>query len=283
MANRLDIVFEQLRARNEGALIPLSPGDKAPFTTSMEIIDMLAEIGSDAIEIAVPTRYPWMEGTAMQIHQLEAIEQGVAPSDSFKLMETAREKYPDWPLVTLNFMGPVLTYGQDNYVSGCKRASMDAVDIPDYPYVSANDPLNFGADLVNNDVYFVVDVTTDLAVAEEGTREYNLLCNLIKKSGGFLFMIAQAGGVSGTKDSLPIDTLKPAVDRVKELEEKFGVNTPIIVVCGISTPEQVRDSIRVVGADGVMLGSAISKRIQAGESLEHIQPFAQTLKDATRV
>lgn len=283
MANRLDIVFEQLRARNEGALIPLSPGDKAPFTTSMEIIDMLAEIESDAIEIAVPTRYPWMEGTAMQIHQLEAIEQGVAPSDSFKLMETAREKYPDWPLVTLNFMGPVLTYGQDNYVSGCKRASMDAVDIPDYPYVSANDPLNFGADLVNNDVYFVVDVTTDLAVAEEGTREYNLLCNLIKKSGGFLFMIAQAGGVSGTKDSLPIDTLKPAVDRVKELEEKFGVNTPIIVVCGISTPEQVRDSIRVVGADGVMLGSAISKRIQAGESLEHIQPFAQTLKDATRV
>jgi len=77
--------------------------------------------------------------------------------------------------------------------------------------------------------------------------------------------------------------LKPAVERVKELEEKFGVNTPIIVVCGISTPEQVRDSIRVVGADGVMLGSAISKRIQAGESLEHIQPFAQTLKDATRV
>lgn len=283
MANRLDIVFEQLRARNEGALIPLSPGDKAPFTTSMEIIDMLAEIESDALEIAVPTRYPWMEGKAMQIHQLEAIEQGVAPSDSFKLMEAARQKYPDWPLVTLNFMGPVLTYGQDNYVSGCKRASMDGVDIPDYPYVSANDPLNFGADLVNNDVYFIVDVTTDLAVADEGTREYDLLCNLIKKSGGFLFMIAQAGGVSGTKDSLPIDTLKPAVDRVKELEEKFGVNTPIIVVCGISTPEQVRDSIRVVGADGVMLGSAISKRIQAGESLEHIQPFAQTLKDATRV
>jgi len=96
-------------------------------------------------------------------------------------------------------------------------------------------------------------------------------------------MIAQAGGVSGTKDSLPVDILKPAVERVKKLEEKFGVHTPIIVVCGISTPEQVRDSIRVVGADGVMLGSAISKRLQVGESLEHIQSFAKMLKDATRV
>jgi len=283
MANRLDVAFEKLRNTNEGALIPLSPGDKEPFSTSMEIIHMLAEIGADALEIAVPTRFPWMEGKAMQIHQLEAIEQKVGPADSFKLMETARKEYPDWPLVTLNFMGPVLTYGQSNYVSGCMRADMDAVDIPDYPYVSREDPLNFGADLLNNHVYFIVDLTTDLALAPEGTCEYDLLCNLIKKSKGFLFMIAQAGGVSGTKDKLPIDTLIPAVERVKRLEEKFGVNTSIIVVCGISTPEQVHESLRVVGADGVMLGSAISKRLQAGESLEHIQPFAQSLKDATRV
>lgn len=283
MVNRLDTTFGRLRSNNEGALIPLSPGDKAPFETSMEIIDMLAEIGSDALEIAIPTRFPWMEGKAMQIHQLEAIEQGVGPADSFKLMEKAREKYPDLALVTINFMGPVLTYGQTNYVSGCKRASMDGVDIPDYPYVSRHDPLAFGTELIKNHVYFIVDVTTELALAREGTPEYKLLCSLIQKSGGFLFMIAQAGGVSGTKDTLPVDTLKPAIERVKQLEEKYVVQTPVIVVCGISTPEQVYDSIRVVGADGVMLGSAISKRLQAGESLEHIQPFAKMLKDATRI
>ena len=123
--NRLDIAFRALRERNEGALIPLAPGDKAPYSTSMEIIDMFAEAQADAIEIAIPTRYPWMEGKAMQIHQLEAIEQGVRPSDSFGLMDAAREKYPEWPLIAINFMGPVLTYGQDNYIAGCARASMD--------------------------------------------------------------------------------------------------------------------------------------------------------------
>ncbi len=61
MENRLDSMFEQLRGRNEGALIPLSPGDKAPFKISNEIIEMFMEAGADAIEIALPTRYPWME------------------------------------------------------------------------------------------------------------------------------------------------------------------------------------------------------------------------------
>jgi tryptophan synthase alpha chain len=249
----------------------------------MEIIDMFAEAQADAIEIAIPTRYPWMEGKAMQIHQLEAIEQGVRPSDSFGLMEAAREKYPEWPLIAINFMGPVLTYGQDNYIAGCARASMDAVDIPDYPLSRSDDVLGFGAQLLTNDTYFVVDITTDLAVAPEGTPEYELLRKLVRISGGFLFMIAQAGGVSGTKDTLPVDVLKPAVERVKALEDELGVHTPIIVVCGISTPEQVRGSIRDVGADGVMLGSAVSKRLQAGESVERAQPFVTELKDATRV
>ncbi len=282
MGNRLDRLFEQLRSRNEGALIPLSPGDKAPFTKSNEIIDMFMETGADAIEIAVPTRYPWMEGKNMQIHQLEAIEESVKSSDSFELMKFTREKYPEWPLLTINFMGPVFKYGQSNYIQGCVDASIDAVDIPDYAYISQNDSLGFVSDLLINNVYFIVDITTSLATAEEGTRQYDLLCKLIKKSKGFLFMIAQPGGVSGTKTKLPVDELKPAVDRVKMLEDEFKVNTPIIIVCGISSPEQVYESIRTVGADGVMLGSAISKRLQAGETIEKIAPFARELKEATK-
>jgi len=282
MENRLDSMFEQLRGRNEGALIPLSPGDKAPFKISNEIIEMFMEAGADAIEIAVPTRYPWMEGKNMQIHQLEALEESVKSSDSFELMKFTREKYPDWPLLTINFMGPVFKYGQANYVQGCVDASIDAVDIPDYAYVGQNDSLGFVSDLLSSNIYFIVDITTKLAIAEEGTKEYALLCKLIKESKGFLFMIAQPGGVSGTKSSLPIEELKPAVDRVKKLEDDFKVNTPIIVVCGISSPDQVYQSIRTVGADGVMLGSAISKRLQAGETIEKIAPFTRELKEATK-
>ncbi len=92
----------------------------------------------------------------MQIHQLEALEESVKSSDSFELMKFTREKYPDWPLLTINFMGPVFKYGQANYVQGCVDASIDAVDIPDYAYVGQNDSLGFVSDLLSSNIYFIV-------------------------------------------------------------------------------------------------------------------------------
>lgn len=283
MKNQMDEIFKSLRDRNEGALIPLSPGDKAPYSLSMELIDLFERVDSDFVEVAIPTRYPWMEGANMQIHQLDAIRDGIRTADSFGLMETAHQKHPQLPLVTINFMGPAFGYGLKNYAESCKRAGILAADIPDYPYVTGKDHEGFGKDLLANGVHFIVDITMDLATAPSGSPKYNLCLDLVKKSTGFLFLIAQAGGQSGVKDKLPVDELKPACDRLRSMEAETGVYTPIIVVCGISTPEQVRDSIRRVGADGVMLGSAVSKRLQAGESLEKIEPFVRSLKDATRL
>jgi tryptophan synthase alpha chain len=283
MNNQMDEVFKKLHEKNEGALIPLSPGDKAPYTFSLELVDLFERIGTDILEIAIPTRYPWMEGANMQIHQLDAIRDDIKTSDSFGLMETAHQRHPNLPLVTINFMGPAFGYGIHNYSESCKRAGIVGVDIPDYPYVVSNDHEGFGASLHKNGVHFIVDITMDIATAPVGSPKYKLCFDLVRKSSGFLFLIAQAGGISGVKDKLPVDELKPACERLREMEAEAGVSTPIIIVCGISTPEQVRDSIRLVGADGVMLGSAVSKRLQAGESLEKIEPFVRSLKDATRL
>jgi tryptophan synthase alpha chain len=249
----------------------------------MELVDLFERVGSDIVEIAIPTRYPWMEGANMQIHQLDAIKEGIHTSDSFGLMEAVKNKHPELPVVTINFMGPVIGYGAVRYADSCRKAGIVGADVPDYPYVVGDDHEKFGKELLDNQVHFIMDITMDVATAPEGSPKYALLERLIRKSSGFLFLIAQAGGQSGVKDKLPADELKPACDRIRRLEEKFNVHTPIIIVCGISTPEQVRDSIRVVGADGVMLGSAVSKRLQAGESLEKIEPFVRSLKDATRL
>lgn len=283
MQNKMDEVFAALRSRKEGALIPLSPGDKAPYSFSLELVDMFNRVGSDIVEIAIPTRYPWMEGKNMQIHQLDAIRDEVHTSDSFGLMEAAHKIHPDLPLVTINFMGPVFRYGAHKYAESCQKAGIVGADVPDYPYVVGDDQEKFGRDLLDHGAHFIVDITMDVATAPEGSPKYALLEKLIKLSSGFLFLIAQAGGMSGAKDKLPADELTPACERIRRIEEKFGVSTPIIIVCGISTPEQVHDSLRLVGADGVMLGSAVSKRLQAGESIEKVEPFVKSLKDATRL
>ena len=283
MHNKLDEVFANLRRKKEGALIPLSPRDKAPYSFSLDLVEMFKRVGSDIVEIAIPTRYPWMEGANMQIHQLDAIRDGICTTDSFVLMETAHQAHPDLPLATINFMGPAFDYGRHNYAVSCQKAGVVAADIPDYPYIASNDHEGFGRDLLDHGIHFIVDITIDVATAPEGTLKYHLLEKTIKKSTGFLFLIAQPGGKSGVKDKLPTDELTPACERIRRVEEKLGVFTPIIIVCGISTPEQVHDSLRVVCADGVMLGSAVSKRLQAGESIEKVESFVKSLKDATRL
>jgi tryptophan synthase alpha chain len=283
MRNRLDDMFDRLQKRNEGAIIPLTAAGKMPFTKSMELIDLYDRVGIDAVEIIIPTRYPWMEGSNLLVHQLEAIRDGVLTGDSFSLMEMARKKYPQMPFLTLHFIGPVMGWGFRQYAESCKKAGMDGADVPDYPLVAGKDHEGFVQALHDNGVHFTNDLTMDLAMAEPGTPPHRLCVELVKQSSGFLFLIAQPGGQSGVKDKLPVEGLKPACDRLRKMEEDLGVFTPIIVVCGISTPEQVRDSIRAVGADGVMLGSAVSKRLQAGESLEKIEPFVRSLKDATRL
>lgn len=283
MRNKLDEAFEKLHKNNEGALIPLIPGEKAPFTNSLEMLDMLVRAGSDAVEVVIHTRYPWMEGANMLIHQLEAIRDEVQTADSFDLMVEARKKYPDLPLLTLNFMGPVFAWGTKKYAEYCRRAGMDGADIPDYPFVYGKDHEGFVQMLHEHNVHFTNDLTVDLVMAEPGSYKHQLCENLVATSSGFFFLIAQPGGQSGVKDKLPVDELKPACDNLKKMKEKFGVDTAIIVVCGISTPEQVYGVVRDVGADGVMLSSAISKRLQAGESLEKIEPFVRSLKDASRL
>jgi tryptophan synthase alpha chain len=261
----------------------LVPGDRAPFSVSSELLDMLVEAGSDMVEIAVPTRFPWMEGRAMQLHQLDAMERGIKSEDSFDLMRKSRSKYPNLPLIVINFMGPVFALGLSQYTQQCGQAGMDCADIPDYPYVACGDSHGLVAALRDQHLHFNVDTTTAQAAAPEGSPESDFLAKSVQSSSGFLFMIAQPGGVSGVKDALPVDQLKPAVQKIHELESRLQVDTPVIAVCGISTPEQVHETIRNVGADGVMLGSAVSRRLQAGESLERIQPFVAALKDATRV
>ncbi len=199
MKNRIDETFDNLRKKGEGALIPLSPGDKAPYSFSLELVDLFNKIGSDIVEIAIPTRYPWMEGKNMQIHQIDAIRDEIHSSDSFGLMETVHKKHPILPLVTINFMGPVFGYGIQNYADSCEKAGIMGADVPDYPYVANSDHEHFGSKLISNNVHFIVDITMDVATAPEGSAKNRLCKELVSKSSGFLFLIAQPGGVSGLK------------------------------------------------------------------------------------
>lgn len=280
--NRLDMVFAELRKKGEGALVTLAPSEPPPFAHSLEIADMFAAAGADVVEIAIPSTFPWMEGETMQRHQLEAKVAEVRTTDSFSLATKVREGHPDLPLVAINFTCVLFSHGVERYINDCAQAGFDAVDVPDYPLGRSGDDQGFVSGLLEHNVYSVNPISDTLAMAGEGTKEYQLLCDMVRLSRGFLFVMAVPGGVSGVKDTLAKQSLARAVRRVRALQEKLNAPCPIVLVCGISTPEQVHASIRDIGADGVMVGSAVSRPLLQGTSLSEVQRAVETLKDATR-
>ncbi len=280
--NRVDRAFAQARERGEGVLIPLIPPSRPPFARSFAVADMLAEAGADIFEVAIPSRYPWMEGRTMQSHQLQALRDGVSASHAFELMDELRSRHPDWPLVTINFTCALVSLGIERYVARCAAAAIDAVDVPDYPLTAGEDPLGFGADLRAENIHFLACVSTQMARSAPGSAEHQLLVALLREARGLVFLIAQPGGQSGAKKTMPISELSEGTAALRALERELRVDVPIIVVCGVSQPEHVHAAVTTIGADGVMLGSAVSERLLADEPLTEVGRFVTQLKAATR-
>ena len=63
------------------------------------------------------------------------------------------------------------------------------------------------------------------------------------------------------------------------MQELVGRRCPIVAVCGIATPQQVRTLVKDVGVH-VMFGSALFTRVMNGDSGEEIYRFLSEMKQA---
>ena len=98
---------------------------------------------------------------------------------------------------------------------------------------------------------------------------------LAEKAEGFIYALSRSGVTGG--HSAPAATIPAQVAGIKQY-----TNVPVCVGFGISNPEQA--ALVANSADGVIVGSAIVKRIE--ENLDNpaqaVRDFAKPLIDAIR-
>ncbi len=272
-------IFFDLEEQGKGAVvieIPLTlPVPESPVHT----VSLLAEGGADVVQIPVPPRLPWMNGPWILNLLKNARDNEVGWRQSFIAMEAIRKAYPQVELQPVGFYGGISRMGQDNYVARCKELGIRAVDVPDYPMVHDQDPTGLVKALRHEDIDFVTIVGTDLAMAEEGTPAYNTLVNLVKSSSGFIFLLAVAGGRTGVRDDLDYKGLELAKVRVLDLQRQLNIRCPLVAVCGISNPNQVRTIVKDIGLH-VMFGSAFSEKLLKGSGDGEVVDFVREMKDA---
>lgn len=243
------------------------------------VAGLCVKAGIDIIQIPIPIRFPWMYGERIQKIQLQARENDILYKQSFEVLAGLIKRYPDSEFMPVGFYGGLQRMGQNNYISKCAELGIKIVDVPDYPVCHDHDPFGFVSELHKHNIDYVTCISTDLALSAPGSKEYLHFCQVVSASHGFLFLLASAGGKTGEKASFDYESLAKAKEKIREVQKIIQSDCPIVAVCGISTPEQVRILTKEIGLH-VMFGSALFSRMMKGDDNRSIYEFLESMKNA---
>lgn len=275
--DRIEDKFHSLEQKNKRAVIVEIPLLQPIPDVQLSTAELCVQAGIDIVQIPIPIRFPWMYGERIQRIQITARDYDIKYPQSFEVLSALIKKYPESEFMPVGFYGGLQRMGQHNYIKSCVELGIGVVDVPDYPLCHDHDPRGFVSELRENGIDYVTCVSTDLAMAEQGSREYIHLCKVVKESHGFMFLLAAAGGKTGEKSSFDYDRLEKAKERIQEVQKIVNRKCPIVAVCGISTPDQVRILTKELGLH-VMFGSALFGRLMNGDSQNSIYKFLTSMK-----
>jgi len=243
------------------------------------LMKALEDGGADVVELGVPFTDPMADGTTIQKCNEVALQQGVRLGDCLETVRAARETHGlTIPVLLMGYYNPFRAYGFEKLAADAKSAGVDGFIIVDLPPEEAalEGVLEACADVGLGYVPMVAPTTTDARMRS--------LAKAAAQTGGAMMYCVSVLGVTGGAAAEAVD-LAPFLGRVRGAVEDAA---PLAVGFGVSTPENVA-SVASLGADGVVVGSAIIRNLDANADetpatrAESLKTFVRSLKDAATV
>jgi tryptophan synthase alpha chain len=261
---RLDDTFATLKKQNQKAFIAYVAAGDPSFDLSLEIMNTLADIGADVIELGLPFSDPLADGIVNQMAADRALKSGMNTARTLELIKAFRENNDKTPIVLFAYLNPIFTYGFSRFQKDAVAAGADGILLLDLP----PDEAELSAELSENKGLSHIRLIAPSTPPERVKM-------LAEKAEGFIYALSRSGVTGG--HSAPATTIPAQVAGIKQY-----TNVPVCVGFGISNPEQA--ALVANSADGVIVGSAIVKRIE--ENLDNpaqaVRDFAKPLIDAIR-
>lgn len=263
--NRLDAVFTRLASTGDKALIAyLMAGDPGLAETE-QLVVALEQAGADVIELGVPFSDPIADGPVIQQAAERALRSGTTLRKILASVATLRRR-TQVPLVLMVYYNSIHALGVNAFCRAAGEAGVDGVIVPDMPPDEAG-PLRGPAAAAGLHLIFLLAPTSTPA-----RRTY-----VAHESGGFIYYVSLTG-ITGAKIQ-NMDEVGKNVAKIKN-----ATSTPVAVGFGVATPDDARQV--AARADGVIVGSAIVKRIMAAQQQPDLVPavaaFVASLKQAMR-
>jgi tryptophan synthase alpha subunit len=262
-AGRVEEAFRNCKERDESALIVYLTGGFPSFETSLSYLLACSEGGADIIEIGVPFSDPMADGAVIQKASDEALRAGVTPARVLELTSRVREKC-DVPIVLMGYYNPIFRMGEEEFVKQAKKAGADGLIVADLPI---EESLTLEMFCLQEGIHLIQLVAP--------TTPEDRMMHIAGRSSGYLYLVSRLG-TTGARGTLS-EGLPALIARAKEA----AGDLPLAVGFGISTKEHAQE-ITALGADGVIVGSAIISRMIDGVKPHEIRDFVKELKSGCR-
>lgn len=246
-ADRLRAMFETARSEGRAALLPFMTAGLPTPADSPALFRAMAEAGADGFEVGIPYTDPLMDGPVIQRGSDTAIAAGANPSVSLGILEQVSSD-SGLPTLAMTYANPVMRRGVDAFCEDLAGRGADGIIVPDLPVEEAG-PLGQAALRHGLGMVLFVAPTSDRSRIEA----------VAAADPVFVYAVAEMG-VTGERTEAGTHVVELAA-RIREVTD-----APVVFGVGISTPEQARAAGEV--ADGIIVGSALVRRVLEAESPE---------------
>jgi tryptophan synthase alpha chain len=223
----------------------------------VDVVRAIVAAGADAVEVGIPFSDPIMDGKTIQEASQRALDLGATPIGVISQLADADVGAP---LAVMTYYNLVARMGHERCARALVDAGIDGAIVPDLPL----DELDGWGDVAE-----ATGVETVLLAAPPTTDER--LAAICERSRGFVYGVSLLG-VTGERVSLASHALRMG-ERLKAVTDR-----PVLLGVGISTPEQAVEAAAI--ADGVVIGSALVRRLLDGGGPDEAAAFVASVRDA---
>jgi tryptophan synthase alpha chain len=253
--SRLADTFAAAREKNRKVLVTyLCVGDPS-VDESVALALACVEAGADVLELGVPFSDPTADGPAIARASQRAIAAGGGLSATLRAAKAIRARSAV-PIVLFGYYNPLFVRGEARAADDAADAGVDALLVVDLP-------LEEGAELREHAASRGLAVVPLLAPTSTDARASAVAA--LGERAGFVYYVS----ITGVTGSGAVQASEAAAAAAK-LRQKTGL--PVVVGFGIDAPDKARvvahgtpiagDSA-IDGADGVVVGTAIVREIEA--------------------
>lgn len=251
----LEAALRTARDAGKKLLVPYITGGLGEDWT--EVLSAVAAAGADAVEIGIPFSDPVMDGPVIQEASAAALAGGATPSS---ILDQLAAVDVEVPTVAMTYYNLVFRAGELRFARSLAEVGVGGAIIPDLPLDESASWEREAASAGVSTVLLAAPVTTDERLAEIAAR-----------SRGYLYAVGRMG-ITGER----VDVATSSAEISQRL--KALTDLPVLVGFGVSTPAQ---AVQVCAeADGVIVGSALVRRLLEGGGPDAAATFVAELRRA---